>query len=228
MRICVVDTETTGLDPQKDRVCELAAVELLAEPWRLGPTRHGLVNPGRSIPVAASAVHHIQDKDVKYSWTLPEAIKHIVLPAEVDVLVAHNAQFDRAFLSSLDDKPWICSYRCARHLVKESPGYGLQVLRYFLGIELLCEEGRAAQPHAAIYDALTAAHLMVKLLQMASVEELIDLTGKPLLLRRVPFGKYKGKDWDKVPKDYLAWLKRRPDLDSDLRHTLSYYLAEES
>lgn len=61
-RILVVDTETTGVDPQSDRIVELGAA------YFQGGTRQRLhrmlVNPGVPIPPEASSVHGIRDEDV--------------------------------------------------------------------------------------------------------------------------------------------------------------------
>src|SRR5262249_44167342 len=61
---CVLDVETTGLNPKLgDRICEIALLktrntETLA-------TFHTLVNPGRPISPAASAINNISDAMVK-------------------------------------------------------------------------------------------------------------------------------------------------------------------
>ena len=61
--IIIIDTETTGTDPQVDRLVELAGVPL-------SPTCRDfstLVNPGREIPPEAKAIHHITEEDVEYT-----------------------------------------------------------------------------------------------------------------------------------------------------------------
>jgi hypothetical protein len=39
-------------------------------------------------------------------------------------------------------------------------------------------------------------------------------------LKTIGFGKHKGLDFSQLPPDYVAWLRRQPNLDSDLIHTL--------
>jgi len=48
-----------------------------------------------------------------------------------------------------------------------------------------------------------------------AVEQLIEIPGKPLLHRKMPFDKHKGCDMETVPIDYLEWLSRT-DLDEDM------------
>ncbi|MDA8579326.1 exonuclease domain-containing protein, partial [Rhodobacteraceae bacterium] len=61
MREIVLDTETTGLDPnQGDRIVEIGAVEL----WNhipTGKTYHQYINPERNMPNEAFQVHGLGD-----------------------------------------------------------------------------------------------------------------------------------------------------------------------
>lgn len=60
MKLLAVDVETTGVDVGTDRIVE---VVLMAQPET--PVYRSLVNPGRPIPAAATAVHGITDEDVQ-------------------------------------------------------------------------------------------------------------------------------------------------------------------
>ena len=56
MREIVLDTETTGLDPEQgDRIVEIGAVELVNH-MPTGATYHQYINPQRSMPQEAFAV----------------------------------------------------------------------------------------------------------------------------------------------------------------------------
>ena len=109
--VVMLDVETGGLDPEVDRVVEIAAVRF--EPPadaddgnELGLTRHGitgvvsgLVNPGRSIPKEASDIHGITDEMVVGAPVFGEAWpKVLALFDENTIAAAYNAPFDRAFL----------------------------------------------------------------------------------------------------------------------------------
>lgn len=94
----VLDLETTGLSPVDDRITEVGVVKSRAGTV-LGEFST-LVNPGRSVPPAVSAVTGITDHMVA-----PRPPVEAVLPALVEflrgtVLVAHNAQFDTRFLAA--------------------------------------------------------------------------------------------------------------------------------
>ena len=62
--LVVFDLETTGTDPQRDRVIEMAAVKL----WPDGRSEEKVrrFNPGMPIPKEATAIHGITDEDVRH------------------------------------------------------------------------------------------------------------------------------------------------------------------
>ena len=107
----------------------------------------------------------------------------------------------------------------------DAPSYGNQTLRYYLKLELPKLEGRGSSPHSALYDAVTTAGVLIKLLAERTVEELVVISNNPVLLRTMPFGKHRGEAFKDVPKDYLRWLNRQTDLSEDLKHTLEHHLA---
>src|SRR5690606_20312151 len=55
----VIDTETTGLDPGKARIVEIAALPLVAGKLDKKAALRRLVNPGEPIPPTATQIHHI-------------------------------------------------------------------------------------------------------------------------------------------------------------------------
>lgn len=219
--ILVIDTETTGMDETTDKVVEIAGVRI--ENGEVVYVRHCLVDPERAIPVQASAVHHLTDKDVVGARKLNEALSYIGVRDE-DVIVAHNAEFDKKFLPVLSTQSWVCTWKGANKFYPDAPAFGNQVLRYYLDIEIEEGSGREGQPHSAGYDARTTAQILLKLLEKVTIEDLLNASVEPVLLRKVPFGKHRGMCFSEVPKDYLRWLKGRDNLDRDLAYTLEQHL----
>ena len=99
MRQIILDTETTGLDPQQGhRLIEIGCLELVNR--RLTQRSfHHYVNPEREIDAGASAIHGIYDKDVadkpRFADIAP-AFLDFVKGAE---LIIHNAPFDIGFIN---------------------------------------------------------------------------------------------------------------------------------
>src|SRR5262245_2539566 len=60
--LAVIDLETTGTNPRRDRIVEISVLKLL--PAGVHELRTRRLNPGMPIPPAATAIHHITDADV--------------------------------------------------------------------------------------------------------------------------------------------------------------------
>jgi exodeoxyribonuclease X len=218
----IMDVETTGLDPVTDRIVEIGYCNL--KDGVVGESRGTLVDPGRPIPPEASAIHHITDADVEGYKKLEDITPFA--PAQGLVYAAHNAAFDRKFLTPevAGDRPWICTYRCALRLWPDAPAHNNQTLRYWLKPEGLVKE--FAEPsHRAAPDAYVTAHLLREMLKLASVDRLIGWSDEPALLITCHLKMHKGKKWADVPSDYLQWVLRQ-DMSEDVLFTARYWLEQ--
>ncbi len=99
MREIVLDTETTGLEPNDGhRIVEIGAVELLNH-MPTGQTYHQYINPERAMPKEAFDVHGIGDdqlRDKPVFAAIGRAFLAFIGDAQ---LVIHNAAFDMKFLT---------------------------------------------------------------------------------------------------------------------------------
>lgn len=100
MREIVLDTETTGFDPETgDRIVEIGAVELVNQ-LPTGRTYHQYINPERSMPTAAFEVHGLGDDFLRDKPKFKEIAQAFVdFVGEDSLLVIHNASFDMKFLA---------------------------------------------------------------------------------------------------------------------------------
>ena len=179
----VLDLETTGLSPDRDRITEVGAVrarggEVIAE-------LRTFVHPGVPIPAAVTAITGITDADVAGA---PDVAT--VLPTVVDflggaVFVAHNARFDLGFLRAAAARLGLPPLRprvidtavLARRLVRD------EVRDLRLGT--LARHFRApdAPDHRALHDARATLHVLHALIERASaygatsIEDLEQLCG---------------------------------------------------
>ena len=101
LRAAVVDTETTGMDLERDKIIELAVIvfEYDRDSGALGPVVarfSAFEDPGMPIPPESTAIHHITD-DMVQGQQFNEAALQACL-REVHLVIAHNAAFDRRFL----------------------------------------------------------------------------------------------------------------------------------
>lgn len=226
---CVVDTETTGLDPEKDELVELGWVLMLPNPTPIEDWGNTLVNPGVPIPATSSAIHHLTDDDVSGFPAPNEALDFL---PDAKVLAAHNAPFDRAMLEAAGlpgNQRWLCTRRLAMHLLPDAPSHSNQVLRYHLGLDVSHDWGPM---HRALPDAMVTAHLLHYMLEQIdhgcdTVDQLIELADSPVELRgKLNFGKHADKTWDEVPTDYLQCMHGAGFENPDVRHTVKRQLEK--
>jgi DNA polymerase III subunit epsilon len=98
-RIVVLDTETTGLNPQEGhRIIEIGCVELVNR--RLTGNRfHVYVNPGREIDQGAIEVHGITNEFLEDKQRFQDIATDFIAFIKGAELVIHNAPFDVGFIN---------------------------------------------------------------------------------------------------------------------------------
>ena len=100
MRQIVLDTETTGLEPELGhRIIEIGCVELVNR-RATGRTFHRYLNPEREIDEAALAVHGISRTELDGQPRFAEIHEELLAFLADAELVIHNAEFDVAFLDA--------------------------------------------------------------------------------------------------------------------------------
>lgn len=218
VRLRVVDLETTGGDGTSE-IIEVGIVDVIrdGEGWRALPPVTKLFRPRGEISVHAMAVHHLTPDH--FSPDDPHcdeyALREMFGAQPADVMVAHSARFERAFIAdtATGGLPWICTVRASKAAWPEAPGHSNQVLRYWRGFGL--DPALADPAHRAGPDAWVTAHILMDLLKAHSVDQMLEWTRAPRELAVVPFGKHRRKPWAEVPADYLHWMASQTDMDGD-------------
>lgn len=157
----IVDTETTGLDHRRHEVIELGMVAFIhdAAGAVLAVTGefNALQEPSEPIPPEITRLTGITDEMLKGQHIDLDAVEAFINDA--DLVIAHNAGFDRPFCERLargfEPKPWACS-------VKEVPwadlGYEGSKLGYLVGQGGWFHSGhRATDDCHALLAVLTAS-----------------------------------------------------------------------
>ena len=113
----VVDTETTGTNPDKDAIIELGMVLFEFDPatgtvYKVLGSLDQLEDPGFPIPPDSTAVHGITDEMVTGKRIDETSVERFL--EGVSLVVAHNSKFDRVFLEKrlpiFESLPWGCSF----------------------------------------------------------------------------------------------------------------------
>ena len=100
MRQIVLDTETTGLEPELGhRIIEIGCVEVVNRRVT-GRTFHRYLNPERAIDEAAMSVHGIKRADLDDKPKFAEIVEELLAFISDAELVIHNAAFDVAFVDA--------------------------------------------------------------------------------------------------------------------------------
>ena len=154
----VVDVETTGLFPARDRVVEIAVVHLDTDA-RVTGEFSTLIDPRRDI--GPTRIHGIRASDVAGAPTFCEAAETIRRLLAGRVTVAHNARFDAMFLAAefqrcglqIPAAPVMCTMQLAGHYLGGLPARTLPACCQAAGVEL-------SEHHSALHDARAAAGLL--------------------------------------------------------------------
>lgn len=228
MKIRVVDFETTGLPEDEVKgVCEMAFTDVDVETMTLSPTISYRVNPGHPIPPKYRAVHHISDADVAYCVSPQDAFDHLEYEMNSeDFYCAHHAAFEQVFFQGKN--PWICTLNVSKHLFPDFEGYKLHEIRYMIDLDTKTKMvfGKTLPPHAAGPDTYVCANLVKFMLGIGmKPETMFELTNRPVLLKKVNFGKHKGSLWKDLPQDYLRWIIEKSEMGKEEKYTATHYLA---
>jgi len=118
----VVDCETTGFDPNRHALIELAMIRVIAESnsdghlncLKLQESFQGLQDPGSAeVSPFAMRVHGLRTRDLRNMQLDLGAAQELAIG--VAGIIAHNAAFDRGFVTKhlphLAGLPWYCSMR---------------------------------------------------------------------------------------------------------------------
>lgn len=158
-QIAVVDVESTGTDPERDQLIDLAYVVLDVDALGeiVGIVRMGeaLCDPGVPIPARISLLTGLTDADVSGKWIDLDALEKAL--GSVDVFVAHNCAFDSAFLRHLlpmtANAGWACTAKDFDWL--EDAGLDGRALGH-----LLMQIGFFNDAHRAMADVVSLIHLL--------------------------------------------------------------------
>jgi DNA polymerase III epsilon subunit-like protein len=237
-KLVFLDTETTGLSSD-GRLCQVA--------YKYQAKEHiSLFKPPVPIEIDAMAVTHITNKMVENEERFigSEMQKDLleVFSGE-NVLVAHNARYDAEILlkEDVDVDLMIDTFKIAHHLDVDGsiPKYNLQYLRYYLDLDV-----EDANAHDALGDVRVLEELFErqfsKMMEKSEdekrvLEEMIEISSRPVLVKKFSFGKYNGEkvsDVARMDRGYLEWLLREKtkardeegDNDENWIYTLDHYL----
>ena len=207
-RVAIVDVETTGLDPQDDKIIELAVmhVALAADGAVLGHSKpvSWREDPGKPLSPEITRLTGLIDEDVAGQCIDDRAVMAIL--SRCDLVVAHNAAFDIRFvdnrLPQAVNLPWACSLA---EIGWMDLGYPCHKLEH-----LLLEHGAFYEAHRAEGDVWALYQLLQSKVRTRG-EEAATVATKTYfgaLLRSSDAGCVRIRAYS-MPYDDKAWVKAR-------------------
>jgi DNA polymerase-3 subunit epsilon len=176
----ILDTETTGLSADKDRIVEIACIELSNHI----PTKnifHTFINPETKVSADAFSVHGYSDEFLSNKPKFKEIVKNFLDFVKDKKLVIHNADFDLGFLNNelrrLNVKPILKSDVVDTLQIARSkfPGVGnsLDALckRYKINVE-------AREKHSALVDCHLLSKVYIELIDKKELTLDLELSNK--------------------------------------------------
>lgn len=161
----VIDTETTGLDPRKARVLEIAGIRLVGGRIDAGAKFRRLVQPTEQIPRAATEIHGIDAAAVAGAPVFSAVWAELSAFIGTSLIIGHSVGFDLAILKRECElarlgwtRPQTLDTRLlAEVIAPDLADFSLESLAAWLNVEV---SGR----HTAIGDATTTAHILLAML----------------------------------------------------------------
>ena len=176
----ILDTETTGLSADKDRIVEIACIELNNHI----PTKnifHTFINPETKVSADAFNVHGYSDEFLSNKLKFREIVKNFLDFIKDKKLIIHNADFDLGFLNNelrrLNIKPILKSDVIDTLQIARSkfPGVGnsLDALckRYKINVE-------AREKHSALVDCHLLSKVYIELIDKKELTLDLELSNK--------------------------------------------------
>lgn len=217
--VCL-DCETTGLDPQQDRIIEFAAVRFTMD--TVQEEFESLVNPECIIPESSIVFHHITQDMVANKPIIKDVLPQLLNVIGRNTIVGHGIGFDIDVVCNaaarygipchIKNNKTLDTLRMAR-LYGESPVNSLEQLRRHFNIA-------AEGAHRAMSDVIVNMEVFKYLARFyKTTEQIFEALSRPILFKNMPLGKHKGRPFKEIPLQYLLWAVHQ-EFDQDLIYTL--------
>ncbi|MBK8211095.1 MAG: PAS domain-containing protein [Rhodospirillales bacterium] len=169
LTVTVVDTETTGLDPdQGDEIIAIGAVRVVNGRILRQESFDSFVRPQRTISDSARAIHGITQEMLRAEPPIEDVLPRLQRFVEDTVIVGHNVAFDMRFFAAAGPRcgvvfanPVLDTLLLECEINVNQQDKSLEGIAQRLGLSVT---GR----HTALGDALTTAEIFIALIPLLS------------------------------------------------------------
>jgi DNA polymerase-3 subunit epsilon len=218
---CALDTETTGLDATRETIIEIGIRPFEFDPetgevvW-IGQGYNALQDPGRPLQPEIAALTGLTDADLAGQAIDWVEVRRLL--DNSDLVMAHNAAFDRAFVDAAlggDTRHlWGCTYKQVDWDTCGTPSYSQEVLAIWHG-------WFAFRAHRALDDADNLLFVMEK---STRLPELWTRARQPAFRLRAVGSPYETKDilkargyrWDSQGRVWWMEVTNEADVEAEL------------
>lgn len=238
--LAIIDLETTGLNPDRDRIVELAILKI--QPDGLETQYLKRLNPQIPIPAGASAVHGIRDCDVAGAPPFAEVAAEILdFLQDCDLAGFNISNYDLRLLRREFERAGISFSINERAIVDAQQIYHAKERRDLKAACRFYLQEEHDKAHSALDDALATWRVL-----NAQLLKYSDLPRDPAALDRIftvrryvdaegkfewrdqeavfSFGRYRGRLLRNIAKedpDYLGWIADKADFPEESRQIAS-------
>lgn len=224
--VCV-DCELTGLDIKEDRIIEVAAVSFTMD--SILEEYESLVDPERSISDASLAIHRINPAMLTNKPKIKDVLPDLLSIIGDRIIIGHGIGFDIDMIqnsakadqipTNISNNRTIDTLRLARHY-GDSPNNSLENLAKHFNVKC---DGLAHRAMADVKMNIGVFRHLVR--RFKNLQEVFNILSKPIRMKYMPLGKYKGRLFSEIPLQFLQWAARM-DFDQDLKYTIHLELKK--
>ena len=179
MREIVLDTETTGLNPNEGhKIIEIAAIEIV-DFLPTGRVFHKYVHPERDVPQQSTEIHGITIETLEDKPIFRKIADDFLAFISNDPIIAHNVEFDIGFINHE-------LRHCDKESLKNNKIDTVSIARekfpgQSVSLDALCKkfniDNKAREKHSAILDTELLAKVYIELLakREPSLELYVDI-----------------------------------------------------
>lgn len=209
LKFCVIDLETTGGSPEKDKIFEIGMTKI--ENLTITEERSFMVNPEKEIPEFVQRLTGVKQSDVQGAPLFEEVADEVMQFAGDCILVAHNTSFDIPFLNAKlkeSGRPTfenrvLCTNVMTKYMIPDIVNSNLE----YMGKIFDLGEQKA---HRAIEDARVTAKLLLKFIDIFIAKDLKKINQLYYPRNRFELDRRHFDRKDKDLVDVIEQLKNEP------------------
>lgn len=166
--IVSLDIETTGLNPDEDRIVSIGLVQIKQLGIKLESCWHQIITTKSNLSAQSVVIHQITDDQSETGMGIEEAIPKLLKQLSGKVMLVHNAKVEQGFINKICQTSYGCDFiiptidtmaLAKRSLDRKNAAYQVNDLRLF---NLRKNFNMPAyKAHNALMDSIATAELFL-------------------------------------------------------------------